>query len=99
MNDCPQHVLKIQSNTGRYLRSLVSNNTINSIRILKTLDNGLETFHYTDEDKANCLNEYFTLISTLDDSNANLPNFVRKTIDILSNIHISTEDIEILLEP
>ena len=79
----------------KYLRSLVSNNTTNSIPILKPLDNCLETFHYTDEDKANCLNnEYFTSISTLDDSNANLPHFVRKTANTFSTIHISTDDIE-----
>ena len=76
---------------------MVSNNTTDLIPILKTVDNGLETFHHTDEDKANCLNKYFTSLSTLDDSNAILPNFVRKTENILSTIHISTEDIESIM--
>ena len=42
----------------KYLRSLVSNNTTNSIPIFRTVDNGLEMFHYTDKDKGNCLNEH-----------------------------------------
>ena len=82
----------------KYLRSLVNNNTsINSIPVLKTLNNDLETFHYTDEDKANCLNEYFTSISTLDDSNATLPNFVHKTLNTLSTIQISVADVESII--
>ena len=59
--------------------------------------NDLETFHYTDEDKANCLNEYFTSISTLDDSNATLPNFVHKTLNTLSTIQISVADVESII--
>ena len=45
------------------------------IPILKSNSNNVEIFHYTDLEKAECLNEYFSSISNVDESNACLPPF------------------------
>ena len=52
------------------------NDTVSSIPPLSTTNtSGTHILHVTDEEKANCLNNYFAAISTLDDSNADLPPF------------------------
>lgn len=78
-----------------YLRTLAKrNDTSSSIPILKTTcNNNIETYHYTDSEKANCLNDYFASISTVDDANVTLPHFVGKCESKLTNIQITTTDI------
>jgi len=43
--------------------------THDSIPVLKRTSNGIEDIFFTDEDKANCLNDYFNSVSTIDDAN------------------------------
>ena len=50
--------------------------------------------HYTDEDKAECLNKYFSSISTVDDSNVFLPRFEWKTVSRLDHIENSSYEIK-----
>jgi len=40
--------------------------TPDSIPVLKRTSNGIEDICFTDEDKANCLNDYFISVSTID---------------------------------
>ena len=60
-----------------------------SIPILKCSANGNE-----DVDKANCLNDFFTSVSTVDDSNIILPPFQPVTESFIDNVHILRTDIE-----
>ena len=47
----------------KYLRSLVNaNKKSEEVPILKSFENDVEVLHYTDEDKAECLNKYFSSI-------------------------------------
>ena len=51
----------------------------------------------SDQEKSNCLNDYFASISTADDSKASLPNFISKTNNSLSYFQITeTEIIEMI---
>ena len=43
--------------------------------------------------KANCMNEYFASISSVDDTNINLPVFSQKTENSLYTLQISKSDI------
>jgi len=51
----------------------------------------------TDEEKGNCLNDYFTSVSTLDEYNSQLPPLDLKTQTIFDNIEIQISDIENLI--
>jgi hypothetical protein len=68
-----------------------------TIPALKRTNAGIDELFFTDEEKANCLNEYFVSISNLDDSNTALPPFERKTESSLLNIHIKESDIEYII--
>lgn len=59
--------------------------------------NNVDAFCYSDEEKANCLNDYFAWISTVDDSNTVLLIFEEKYQSSLSNVRISIKDIECLI--
>ena len=65
-----------------------------SIPILKRNANGNEELCYEDVDKANCLNDFFTSVSTVDDSNIILPPFQLVTESFIDNVHILRTDIE-----
>jgi len=63
----------------KYIRNLVKTNSKSeTIPLLKTYKNNTETFLHSDEEKAECLHEYFTSISTIDESTATLPHFNKK---------------------
>ena len=49
---------------------------------------GTDEYYFTDQENANCLNEYFTSVSNLDDSNINLPTFDSKVNAFLDQIQI-----------
>ena len=51
-----------------------------------------------DEDKADSLNYYFASVSSLDDSQADLPPFVELTDNSLDTIEITEEEINDVLE-
>ena len=43
------------------------------------LPSGDNQWHFNDQDKANCLNDYFASISTVNDINTQLPPFTKLT--------------------
>ena len=49
--------------------------SIDTIPALHRNIDGTDEYYFTDQEKANCLNEYFTSVSNLDDSIINLPTF------------------------
>ena len=55
-------------------------------------------FHFTDKEKAECLNDYFASISNVDDQNTALPPFFCKSPNSLSNISCTAEEIELLVQ-
>ena len=65
-----------------------------SIPILKHSANGNEELCYEDVDKANCLDDLFTSVSTVDDSNIILPPFQLVTESFIDNVHILRTYIE-----
>ena len=80
--------------------SFVKNNkSTSSLPLLcSTLPNGDNIWHFNDQDKANCLNDYFASISTVNDSETQLPPFT-KTNDIsLSQINYNELEIENIIE-
>ena len=70
-----------------------------SLPVLKKVSNtGLEEFCFTDQDKANCLNDYFVSISNLDDSHTVVPHFDLKSDSSLAYIVITKADVEDIKE-
>ena len=57
------------------------------------LSSGTQTWHVTDEEKAECLNSHFASVSSLDDSNAVLPPFIEHTDEVLDHINVTEEEI------
>ena len=53
---------------------------------------------FSDEEKVECLNNYFTSITNVDDSNAQLPPFHAKTQNLLSDIPCNAGEIETLIK-
>ena len=62
----------------------------NSIPPLYTTNNN---YVFSDEEKANILNDYFCSISTIDDSGTSLPIFNERTNSSLSNLIINVTDV------
>ncbi|MCG7879943.1 MAG: reverse transcriptase domain-containing protein [Candidatus Thiodiazotropha endolucinida] len=60
-------------------------------------ENGPNLCCYTDDEKAECLNEYFSSISTINDIGVQLPNFELKTRNSLSNIACTASEISNLI--
>ena len=52
----------------------------------------------TDEEKADSLNAYFESVSSLDDSQANLPPFSALTDTTLDNIEITEDEVSDVIE-
>lgn len=78
----------------KFLRTFMKNNkSTDSVPPLLTNVNGVETLFSTDEEKANCLNDFFASVSNLDDTNAHLPHLSYLCDSRLSNIKISEEEI------
>ena len=65
-----------------------------SIPVLSRNINGIDEYYFTNQEKANWLNEYFTSVSNLDDSNTNLPPFESKVDMSLEHIQIEEQEIE-----
>ena len=61
---------------------------------MKTNGNNTDKYLYTDEEKAECLNNFFTSISSIDDSSTMLPPFDRKCNASLNEINITVSDVE-----
>ena len=73
-NKIEDYSIKNTKNYWKAIKGLMKNyKTSDSIPVLKRCIDGVELFCFTDEEKADCLNEYFISISKLDDSNIVLP--------------------------
>ena len=72
-----------------------SNNSTASIPPLCSIfPSGEKTYHLTDADKANCLNDYFISISLVDDTNATLPLFYEKTNKVQDKIETMEKEVQ-----
>ena len=69
------------------------NSKSESIPILRYFDNNEEKLFFSDKDKAECLNEYFASISTVDESCTTLPSFTKKCNNTLYEIVIPIDDV------
>lgn len=79
----------------KYIRHLIKTNSKSeTIPILKFNHNNTDTYVYSDEEKAECLNNYFTSISSVDDSTTVLPPFDRKCNASLNSFNITVRDVE-----
>ena len=78
---------------------IISNKGNNSISpIQNTLnDKHFDDIVYDDSDKCELLNKYFTLISKLKEENKELPEFEKRTDNIISDIQIRENEIEDIL--
>ena len=61
--------------------------------IILPLETPSDSYAFTDLEKANFLNNYFCSISTIDDSNINLPEFNIRTESSLLNVNIETSEV------
>ena len=61
--------------------------------IIPPLETPNDSYAFTDLEKANLLNDYFCSISTIDDSNINLPEFNIRTDSWLLNVNIETSEV------
>ena len=93
-----QNILNNNHSYWKSLKNLINNfKETEAIPTLRKTFNGVDQFFFTDEEKANCLNDYFSSVSSLDDSNTQLPPFIPKTNCVLDNITIERSDIEHLI--
>lgn len=81
-----RHFVKNNSNSG------------NIPPLISSTSQGQNTFCFTDTEKAECLNDYFTSISTVNDENAHLPMFEAKTNSYLLNISCTALEVANLIE-
>ena len=82
------------SNPRQYwkiVKMLVKDNS-SKCDIIPPLLNENDTYSFTDIEKANTLNNYFSSISNIDDSQARLPPFSKKTDKQLYNFTITEQD-------
>ena len=61
-------------------------------------NNGQTTYFFSDEEKIESLNNCFTSITNVDDSNIQLPAFQAKAQNLLSDMSYNTDEIEILIK-
>lgn len=54
-------------------------------------------FYYTEEEKANSLNDYFTSVSSVDASSVLLPQFIQRSNIKISEINITISDVDSII--
>ena len=87
------------SNYWQTLKDLMKNvKSADSIPVLSRKINGTDEYYFTDLEKANCLNEYFTSVSNLDDSNTTFPTFQCKVDASLDQIQIEAQEVEKIIQ-
>jgi len=99
-NNLEESLTTLQSNNQKQywqtVKLLIKGNK-SSNQDIPPLQNNDQSFSLTDEDKANTLNYYFSLISSLNDSDHSLPVFCNKSNSTITRIEINeTEVIDIL---
>jgi hypothetical protein len=77
----------------KIVKMLIKNNSLTCDFIPPLLNEIDGTYSFTDTEKANNLNTYFSSVSTIDDSQARLPHFNSKTNAHLHNIIITEQDV------
>ena len=77
----------------KIVKTLIKNNSLTCDFIPPLLNEIDGTYSFTDTEKANNLNTYFSSVSTIDDSQARLPHFNSKTNAHLHNIIITEQDV------
>ena len=75
-----------------------TNKSSDTIPPLITDLNGVECLSSTDEEKANCLNDFFVSVSNVDDSNARLPPLNFQCDSRLSNINVQEEEVSDIIK-
>ena len=70
------------------------NSTASIPPLCSILPSGEKTYHVTDADKANCLNNYFISISSVDDTNATLPLFYEKSNKVLDKMETTEKEVQ-----
>ena len=81
------------------MKDLMKNfKSADSIPVLSRKINGIDEYYFTDLEKANCLNEYFTSVSNLDDSNTAFPPFQCKVDASLDQIQIEAQEVEKIIQ-
>jgi len=84
----------------KYIKNIIKTNSKSeTIPKLKTCENNNETHLYTDEEKAECLNQCFSSISSVCDLSASLPPFDGKCNNSLNDIHITVSEVEDIISP
>ena len=80
----------------KVIRHFVKNNnsTFYIPPLFSALPSGDNQWYFNDQDKANCLNDYFASISTVNDENTQLPPFTKLTDNSLSQIICTEQEIE-----
>ena len=83
----------------KVIRHFVKNNSSSSAipPLSSTLPSGETQWAFTDEAKADCLNDYFVSISTVNDENTVLPPFEKLTNNSLSTVNCTENEIEHLI--
>ena len=83
----------------KVIRHFVENNSSSSAipPLSSTLPSGETQWAFTDEAKADCLNDYFVSISTVNDENTVLPPFEKLTNNSLSTVNCTENEIENLI--
>ena len=83
----------------KVIRHFVKNNSSSSaiLPLSSTLPLGETQWAFTDEAKADCLNDYFVSISTVNDENTVLPPFEKLTNNSLSTVNCTENGIENLI--
>ena len=78
----------LESNSPFCKKQQQNNSSTTSIPPLcSTLPKDDSQWHLNDQDKANCLNDYFASISIVNDEHTQLPPFTKLTDNSLSQIH------------
>ena len=67
--------------------------TVSTIPPLCTVNEITPVWHVTDEEKAETLNSYFASVSSLDDSQAELPPLTELTDASIDNIEITEDEV------
>ena len=78
------------------IRHFVKNNSRSSS--IPPLENGQNTYSYTDQEKAECLNDFLTSVSAINDDNRPLPTFELKCQNKLTSLVCTPEEIQSLIE-
>ena len=86
-------------NYWKTLKDLMKNfKSADTISVLSRKTDGIHEYFFTDQEKANCLNEYFTSVSILNDFNTNLSPFECEVDASLYLIQIEEQEVEKIIE-